>query len=229
VSDAHLFVHVLTAARACARCALSSQEYLPGHLGSLLTPAPALALPPMPWLDICSRSACALLALLACLCHPLTHPRRRLGKHMCAHTQHAQLAMAHTRTGYYTNSPTGFANGFDPARPTVLLLHPFALDSSWLRFQTDDPRLSGAFNLLALDQRCAGQTKHRPSGYHDAWVIAADIAFLHHVRIRPPPARLRRALTHILYTDATSTPRAHFCHGAVRGDAVRGVVRASRS
>ena len=39
---------------------------------------------------------------------------------------------------YITNSPTGTVGGFDPAKPTVIMLHPIFLDSTWLYAQFDD-------------------------------------------------------------------------------------------
>ncbi|KAH9991438.1 hypothetical protein BJV77DRAFT_1007432 [Russula vinacea] len=59
---------------------------------------------------------------------------------------------------YITNSATGTVGGFDPSKPTVLLLHPQFLDTSWLSAQFEDPRLSTNYNLIA-------------------WTDAADVAF----------------------------------------------------
>ncbi|KAI0253138.1 alpha/beta-hydrolase [Lactifluus subvellereus] len=78
---------------------------------------------------------------------------------------------------YITNSPTGTVGGFDPAKATVLLLHPLFLDSAWLTAQFEDPRLSGCYNLIALDARHAGQTTSRLNGKQDSWTDAADLAF----------------------------------------------------
>jgi pimeloyl-ACP methyl ester carboxylesterase len=85
---------------------------------------------------------------------------------------------------YITNSPTGTVGGFDPAKATVLLLHPLFLDSSWLSAQFEDPRLSRRYNLIALDARHAGQTTSRLNGKQDSWTDAADLAFALEVRSR---------------------------------------------
>jgi hypothetical protein len=83
---------------------------------------------------------------------------------------------------YITNSPTGHVSSFDPDKPTVILLHPFFLDSTWLDTQFGDPRLNGDYNLIAFDQRAAGRTLSRPNGKQDSWTDAADLAFACHVR-----------------------------------------------
>lgn len=78
---------------------------------------------------------------------------------------------------YTTNSPHINVGGFDPERSTVLMLHPTFLDSRWLEFQFGDPRLDQDFNLIAFDMRVCGRSHSRPSGRHDGWVDAADLAF----------------------------------------------------
>jgi pimeloyl-ACP methyl ester carboxylesterase len=83
---------------------------------------------------------------------------------------------------YFTNSATGTVGGFDPAKPTVLLLHPQFLDSSWLSAQFEDPRLSRNYNLIAFDARHSGQTMSRLNGKQDSWTDAADVAFALEVR-----------------------------------------------
>jgi hypothetical protein len=82
---------------------------------------------------------------------------------------------------YITNSPTGHVSSFDPDKPTVILLHPFFLDSTWLDSQFGDPRLNEDYNLIAFDQRAAGRTLSRPNGKQDSWTDAADLAFACHV------------------------------------------------
>lgn len=83
---------------------------------------------------------------------------------------------------YITNSPTGHVSSFDPDKPTVILLHPFFLDSTWLDSQFGDPRLNEDYNLIGFDQRAAGRTLSRPNGKRDSWTDAADLAFACHVR-----------------------------------------------
>jgi hypothetical protein len=85
---------------------------------------------------------------------------------------------------YTTNSATGTVGGFDPAKATVLLLHPQFLDSSWLSAQFEDPRLSRNYNLIAFDARHSGQTMSRLNGKQDSWTDAADVAFALEVRTR---------------------------------------------
>lgn len=98
---------------------------------------------------------------------------------------------------YITNSPTGHVSSFDPDKSTVILLHPFFLDSTWLDTQFGDPRLNEDYNLIAFDQRAAGRTLSRPNGKQDSWTDAADLAFACHVRnecrvsfLPPPPVLL---------------------------------------
>lgn len=83
---------------------------------------------------------------------------------------------------YMTNSPTGHVSSFDPDKPTVILLHPFFLDTTWLDTQFGDPRLNADYNLIAFDQRASGQTRSRPNGKQDSWTDAGDLAFACHVR-----------------------------------------------
>ena len=90
---------------------------------------------------------------------------------------------------YTTNSKFGNVGGFKPGRPTVLMLHPTFLDSSWLHNQFGDPRLSSDFNLIAIDMRVCGKSVAEHSGKHDSWVEAADLAFVHRVRPCGPSCR----------------------------------------
>ncbi|KAN0126704.1 Alpha/Beta hydrolase fold [Russula decolorans] len=87
---------------------------------------------------------------------------------------------------YITNSPTGHVGSFDPDKPTVILLHPFFLDSTWVDSQFRDPRLNEDYNLIAFDQRAAGRTLSRPNGRQDSWTDAADLAFACHALWLPP-------------------------------------------
>ncbi|KIL00458.1 hypothetical protein PAXRUDRAFT_129813 [Paxillus rubicundulus Ve08.2h10] len=77
---------------------------------------------------------------------------------------------------YITNSGYGNVGSFDPDKPTVVILHPLFLDSSWLIKHFDDPRLSSEYNLIAPDQRTMGRSRCRPSPLHDCYVDAADLA-----------------------------------------------------
>ncbi|KAH8986317.1 alpha/beta-hydrolase [Lactarius akahatsu] len=78
---------------------------------------------------------------------------------------------------YITNSPTGTVGGFDPAKATIVLLHPAFLDSAWLTLQFEDPRLTCEYNLIAFDARHAGRTRSRLNPAQDGWTDAADLAF----------------------------------------------------
>jgi len=82
---------------------------------------------------------------------------------------------------YTTNSRFGNVGSFDPEKPTIVMLHPMFLDSTWLDSQFGDPRLDSGFNLIAFDMRVCGRSTCRPSGLHDSWVEAADLAFIYHV------------------------------------------------
>lgn len=85
---------------------------------------------------------------------------------------------------YITNSAYGNVGSFDPAKPTVAILHPLFLDSGWLEKHFDDPRLSSDYNLIAFDQRTQGFSRSRPCALHDCYVDAADLASAISVRIR---------------------------------------------
>ncbi|KAH8118544.1 alpha/beta-hydrolase [Phellopilus nigrolimitatus] len=78
---------------------------------------------------------------------------------------------------YITNTRMGGIGDFDPARPVVVMLHPLFLDVTWLTTQFEDPRLSRRYNIIAFDMRSCGKSSSRPSGAHDTWVDAADLAF----------------------------------------------------
>ena len=51
----------------------------------------------------------------------------------------------------------------------------------------EDPRLNDRYNIIAFDMRSCGKSFARPSGKHDIWVDAADLAFAHLVRITTIP------------------------------------------
>jgi hypothetical protein len=48
----------------------------------------------------------------------------------------------------------------------------------------DDPRLNGAFNIIAFYTRTSGKSMSTPSGLYDTWVQAADLALCFQVRER---------------------------------------------
>lgn len=78
---------------------------------------------------------------------------------------------------YTTNTTFSNVSAFDPERPTIIVLHPLFLDSTWLDNQFGDPRLSGHYNVIAFDMRTCGRSRCRSSGRHDSWVDSADLAF----------------------------------------------------
>lgn len=84
---------------------------------------------------------------------------------------------------YTTNTFCYNVSAFDPEKPTIVLLHPVFLDSTWLDLQMGDPRLNKEYNMIAFDMRSCGQSTCRPSGQHDSWVDAADLAFCFQVHV----------------------------------------------
>ncbi|CAL1702087.1 unnamed protein product [Somion occarium] len=85
---------------------------------------------------------------------------------------------------YYTNSPYNNVGDFKPERPTIVMLHPFIMDSTWCYPQLDDPRLNENYNIVILDTRLTGKSVCKFSGKYDLWVAAADIAHaFHHLRL----------------------------------------------
>ena len=78
---------------------------------------------------------------------------------------------------YTTNSRHNSVSTFDPTKPTIILLHPFSLDSSWLEHALGDPRLDEDYNMIAFDLRFSGKTIERPNARLDCWVQAADLSF----------------------------------------------------
>ncbi|OCH95871.1 alpha/beta-hydrolase, partial [Obba rivulosa] len=87
---------------------------------------------------------------------------------------------------YTTNTPNGNVGSFDPSKPTIVMLHPLCLDSTWLHPQLDDPRLDSGFNIIAFDTRSTGRSYFRPSGKYDLWVNMADLAQAFHLLHLPP-------------------------------------------
>jgi hypothetical protein len=78
---------------------------------------------------------------------------------------------------YETNSALGTVSNFDPAKPTIALLHPMFLCSSWMSYQLHDFRLKSAFNMIAFDHRSSGSSYNKPSPAYDSYVQAADVAY----------------------------------------------------
>ena len=85
---------------------------------------------------------------------------------------------------YTTNSPSLNVSGFDPEKPTLVMLHSLFLDHTWLHPQFDDPRLNANFNIIAFDTRTTGRSLYRPTGRYDLWVQAADLAHCFYVSPR---------------------------------------------
>ena len=82
---------------------------------------------------------------------------------------------------YNTNSPAMTVSGFDPSKPTLVMLHPFFLDSTWTHPQLDDHRLNANFNIIVFDTRTTGKSLFRHGGRYDLWVNAADLAHCFYV------------------------------------------------
>lgn len=90
---------------------------------------------------------------------------------------------------YTASSRLGTVNSLQPDKPTIVMLHPLYLNSSWLWGQMDDPRLNSAFNMIAFDTRTSGKSMSTPSGMYDTWVQAADLALCFQVCWAPSPPR----------------------------------------
>ena len=102
---------------------------------------------------------------------------------------------------YRTNTQYSNVSGFSPEKPTIVVLHPLYLDTTWLDLQFGDARLSRSYNMIAFDMRSAGRSVCRPNGRHDSWVDAADLAFCFYVCL----SQSRRAQL----TDKHSTCNSH--------------------
>ncbi|KAI0786446.1 alpha/beta-hydrolase [Abortiporus biennis] len=90
---------------------------------------------------------------------------------------------------FYTNTPYCNVGSFNPERPTIVMLHPLHLDSSWMYPQFDDPRLNNRYNLIAFDTRLTGKSRSKLTGKCDLWVHAADLAHaFYHLQL--PPAHI---------------------------------------
>ncbi|KAI0092555.1 Alpha/Beta hydrolase protein [Irpex rosettiformis] len=87
---------------------------------------------------------------------------------------------------YNTNTFNNNVGIFDPAKPTLVLLHPVGLDSSWMQAQAEDPRLHNSYNMVMFDTRMTGPSETRYTGKYDLWVAAADLAHaFYHLRLPP--------------------------------------------
>ncbi|TFK29269.1 alpha/beta-hydrolase [Coprinopsis marcescibilis] len=87
---------------------------------------------------------------------------------------------------YTTSSIYDNVGGFDPEKPTLMILHPVLLDTTWLENQLGDPRLYQHYNIIAFDMRSMGQSNCKPSEKHDAWVDAADLGLCCQMLHLPP-------------------------------------------
>ena len=87
---------------------------------------------------------------------------------------------------YTSSSRLGTVNSLHPEKPTIVILHPLYLNSSWLWAQMDDPRLNSSYNIIAFDTRTSGKSMSAPSGMYDTWVQAADLALCFQVRMYSP-------------------------------------------
>ena len=85
---------------------------------------------------------------------------------------------------YISSSRLRTVNSLPKDKPTIVMLHPLYLNSSWMWGQIDDPRLNSAFNIIAFDTRTSGKSMSTPSGLYDTWVQAADLALCLQVCIR---------------------------------------------
>ncbi|KAG6331258.1 hypothetical protein ID866_7833 [Astraeus odoratus] len=110
---------------------------------------------------------------------------------------------------YRTNAVYGNVGSFEADKPTIILLHPLFLDSTWLQRHFDDPRLCSEYNMIAFDQRTMGRSRCRPSELHDCYVDAADIAHAMQVRYHPAHIVIRPESIHRI-TKALFLPPSHF-------------------
>ncbi|TFK56031.1 alpha/beta-hydrolase [Heliocybe sulcata] len=105
---------------------------------------------------------------------------------LCSSASGGSAADDFASVWYTTNTNFCCVSSFDPDKPCIMLLHPPALDSTWMNAQMNDPRISSNYNLIAFDMRCSGKSVSRPTGWHDAYVEAADLAFAHQSLQLPP-------------------------------------------
>ncbi|KAI0079731.1 alpha/beta-hydrolase, partial [Panus rudis PR-1116 ss-1] len=87
---------------------------------------------------------------------------------------------------YSTNAPYCNVGSFNPDRPTIVILHPFTLDSTWCYPQIDDPRINAEFNVITFDTRITGKSACKFNTKYDLWVAAADLAHAFYHLCLPP-------------------------------------------
>jgi len=97
-----------------------------------------------------------------------------------------ELAKDKIQVWYTTNLKGDNTANLDRSKPTVLLLHGMFLSSRFLAPQFNDQRLSGAFNLIAIDALSCGKTKNPVAPQHDLWSDAALIAICMEALKLPP-------------------------------------------
>ena len=110
---------------------------------------------------------------------------------------------------YTSSSRLGTVNSLHPDKPTIVMLHPLYLNSSWLWAQMDDPRLNSTYNIIAFDTRTSGKSMSAPSGMYDTWVQAADLALCFQVCVYSRLPRSARAKHLCSYR---SLPREQYLH-----------------
>ena len=114
---------------------------------------------------------------------------------------------------YATNTPHYNVSGFDPEKPTLVMLHPAFLDSTWMDLQVNDSRLQAHYNIIVFDMRSSGKSTCRPSGRHDSWVDAADLAFCFQVSRSEMGYSTFELIVSLFLTEAAATPKSYPCPG----------------
>lgn len=121
---------------------------------------------------------------------------------------------------YFAHTPNGNVGSFDPEKPTIIMLHPLFLDSTWLHPQFDDQRLYSSYNLVVFDTRSAGKSLSRYNGRYDLWVGAADLALAIQVCSDFVSWKMfmETRLTEFsyYYVASTSAAGSHLCFRAIR-------------
>ncbi|KAJ2924947.1 hypothetical protein H1R20_g12153, partial [Candolleomyces eurysporus] len=88
---------------------------------------------------------------------------------------------------YVTSSTFGNVGAFDPEKPTIMILHPMFLDTTWLECQFGDPRLYSNYNLIAFDMRTISRYVIRQRWTYNtleelvhSWCYSEDLESLEH-------------------------------------------------